>query len=149
MKYTPVYKLPFIEATDQGRAYPTQSKTIAETLEAILLQTGNPPVDSDLASLVARLNAVEGALAASKTVRGTTLVNGTGGAVSQQAVQFPAGSFTEPPVVLQGSLVTSGGIIIGAAAINVSKDGFTIRLGTSSGGVPTGAHTINWVAVAR
>ena len=59
MRTTPVLGLPALDSTDKARDIPEQSWTLAQQLEAILLQNGQPPVSSDLVSLVQRIVALE------------------------------------------------------------------------------------------
>lgn len=57
---TPIYRLPYLDGTDGGKAIKTVSKSLAETLEATLKNRVPTPIGSDLASLLTRLAAVEG-----------------------------------------------------------------------------------------
>lgn len=59
MKYTPIYQLPYVEDGDRARAYPAATKTMAERIEAAMLQNGQVPVGADAQGIIKRLNAID------------------------------------------------------------------------------------------
>ncbi|PCE13984.1 hypothetical protein AUC47_04875 [Microbacterium sp. SZ1] len=56
---TPIYGLPYLVGSDRGRNIQQVSEQLALTLDATLAATGNPPLDSDLVSLLQRLGELE------------------------------------------------------------------------------------------
>lgn len=63
---TPIYGLPYLVGSDGGKRIKEVSEALALKLDATLAQTGNPPLDSDLVSLLQRLGALESALSAAE-----------------------------------------------------------------------------------
>lgn len=57
--HTPVHQLPYITPGDAIRLVPDTSRALAERLDIVLQQQGATPLDGDLASVLARLTALE------------------------------------------------------------------------------------------
>lgn len=113
VRYTPLYQLPALSPTDRARQIADIDWANAQAIEAILANQGQPPLNSDLVSLVTRLNAIETATkpysllvapAADLAVPGTTLIGqsmdyksgtnipATAWSKATGAVTMPAGS---------------------------------------------------------
>lgn len=66
---SPIYGLPYLVGSDGGKRIKEVSEALALKLEAVLAQNGNPPLDSDLVSLLQRLGAVEDKVDAPPVIR--------------------------------------------------------------------------------
>jgi len=58
-RYTPLYRLPALDVTDRARSIADIDWQNAQVIEAILRNQGQPPLGSDLVSLITRLNTLE------------------------------------------------------------------------------------------
>ncbi len=58
-RYTPLYGLPALDPSDKLRTLADTDWANAQTIESILANQGQPPLGSDLQSLITRLNAAE------------------------------------------------------------------------------------------
>lgn len=104
------------------------------------LPTDTPDVPRDLSALAAFLDTVVPFAFSA----GTLAIAGLGaGASATAAVTFPAGRFTQPPIVTCSS-DTNGNII--ANPISVTTTGFTMRV-NNPGAVASGAGSARWIAV--
>ncbi|MFJ2370883.1 hypothetical protein [Microbacterium sp. NPDC087665] len=114
-KTTPVYQLPYLEGNDGGKAIGAVSLSLAQRLEAVLMNEGQTPLDSDLVSLLQRIAALENATAPVDDTGWRTLV------LQNNWKYFGGGIYAEPRYRRLNGIVYVSGLI---------KDGTT-----SPGGV--------------
>ena len=139
------------------------SNVLTETYQMTAMRGGVVPFRT-LAELTAWTSATSGQVA---YVIGGNLYEATGSAWAMQtfaeaagsvtfgssgganyldvAVSFPAGRFTQPPLVLVGTQANTSGSTLSAAAVNVTTGGFTARMAFAGGWIST--YTIPWHAV--
>ena len=153
-KNSPIYGLPYLVGSDGGRNIKEVSEALALKLDAVLAQTGNPPLDSDLVSLLQRLAGGESEIDAMPYAQAAGKVASPGGGSSSGniywdasvVVTLPAGRFSRPPIITAAvDIGSTGGVSAGCSISNVTTTSFTIRM-NRVGSAPTG-FTAHWHAV--
>lgn len=82
---TPVYELPYLDGMDGGKHIKSVSKSLALRLEAVLINEGQVPLDSDLVALLTRLTILEDAVSGGGAGSSTKDYNGIKGPIPASA----------------------------------------------------------------
>lgn len=154
---TPIYALPYLLGSDRGRNIREVSEALALKLDATLAANGNPPLDSELVDLLARLGNLENEVdnLLPRQAVGTIKAPAGGGATAPiyysnpLTVVFPSGRFTVPPRVFAATRSVSGSVVLGAHIDTITTSGFTtraIRVGADPGSVDT---WVDWFAIQQ
>ncbi len=78
---------------------------------------------------------------------GVVIATANGGPTADVTVTFPAGRFTQPPVVLGGDVMSSTNISFTAPCIGRTAEGATFRLQRHDKGNFSGTWAISWMAL--
>ena len=111
---SPIYGLPYLVGSDGGKRITEVSEALALKLDAVLAQNGNPPLDSDLTSLLQRLGTLE------DVVSGLTGPAPFGTASLAGAFNAETGPKTLPLTVNRGM---RGGFTLASSGLRIPKGG--------------------------
>lgn len=147
--HTPLYSIPYLVGSDPAKQIAQVSEDQAVAIEALLLNKGMPPLDSELVDLIQRMSALETTMATvlatfPRWIRGSFTVPAMGSNASsyRATVDFSAAGFAEAPALIPLPQYAR----YSAVSANISAQSGTIDVRNNSNGAGIGDTTCQWLA---